>query len=146
RTKQSRSNTEQISPVKGHFFSQYMFCAPTFMFCALPSDSITFAIAVNGGTITTSTSVISPRSSSIDSTNRADSACVIFIFQLAATIFFLMSSNCHYERSEESLDLSRHGKSHVICATMHGSCPSLGKLFSVLGDVTQASCLSRRTG
>jgi len=29
---------------------------------------------------------------------------------------------------------------------MDESCPSLGKFFSVLGDVTQASCLSRRTG
>src|SRR5690242_9167711 len=85
------------------------------MFCALPSASITFAIAVKGGTITTSTSVMSPRSSSIDSTNRADSACVMFIFQLAATIFFLMRFNCHSERSEESLDLSRRGKSLITC-------------------------------
>ena len=61
------------------------------MFCALPNASVTFAIAVNGGMITTSTSLISPMSrSNNDSTNRADSACVMFIFQLAATIFFLM--------------------------------------------------------
>src|SRR6202171_6779712 len=72
-----------------------MFCAPTLMFCALPSDSVTFAIAVKGGIMTTSTSEISPRSRSNDSTKRADSACVMFIFQFAATIFFLMSSNHH---------------------------------------------------
>src|SRR6266540_531760 len=76
-----------ISPVKGPLFSQYIFCAPTLMFCALPSASITFAIAVNGGTMTISTSVISPRSRSIDSINRAASACVMLIFHLAATIF-----------------------------------------------------------
>src|SRR6266446_6811539 len=94
-----------------------MFCAPTFMFCALPSDSITSAIAVNGGTITTSTSVISPRSSSIDSTKRADSACVIFIFQLAATIFFLMNS-IHHEDHEGHED--RGNQIKASCS----ACPS----------------------
>ena len=64
-----------------------MFCAPTLMFCALPSASVTFAIAVNGGIMTTSTSAMSPISSSSDLMNAADSACVMFIFQLAATIF-----------------------------------------------------------
>jgi len=59
--------------------------------CALPSASVTFAIAVNGGIITTSTSVISPMSRRRnDSTNRADSACVMFIFQLAAYDFLRM--------------------------------------------------------
>src|SRR5438067_2364845 len=57
------------------------------MLCDAPSASITFASAVNGGTITTSISVMSPRSSRSDSTKRADSACVMFIVQLAATIF-----------------------------------------------------------
>src|SRR5882762_666132 len=77
-----------------------MFCAPTLMFCALLSDSVTFAIAVKGGMMTTSTSEISPRSRSNDSTKRADSACVMFIFQFAATIVFLMSSN-HHEGHED---------------------------------------------
>src|SRR5260370_11200068 len=69
-----------------------MFCAPTLMFCALPNDSVTIAIAVKGGMITTSTSDMSPRSSSNDSTNRPDSACVMFIFQFAAMIFLRMSN------------------------------------------------------
>ncbi len=61
------------------------------MFCALPNASLTFAIAVNGGIITTSTSVISPTSRRNDSINRSDSPCVMFIFQLAATNFFVAS-------------------------------------------------------
>src|ERR1700719_2966482 len=77
-----------------------MFCAPTLMLCDAPSACITFAIAVNGGTITTSTSVMSPRSRTNDSTKRADSACVMFIFQLAATIFFLMNSIHHADHEE----------------------------------------------
>jgi hypothetical protein len=52
-----------------------------------PSASVTFTIAVNGGRMTTSTSDTSPISSNSDSTNRADLACIMFIFQLAATIF-----------------------------------------------------------
>ena len=42
-----------ISRFNAPRFSQYIFCAPTFIFCALPSASIT-AIAVKGGTITAS--------------------------------------------------------------------------------------------
>src|SRR2546423_7136667 len=60
------------------------------MLCDAPSASMTFTSAVNGGMITTSTSVMSPRSSNNISMKRADSACVMFIFQLAATIFFLI--------------------------------------------------------
>ena len=61
------------------------------MFCDLPNDSVTFVIAVNGGIMTTSTSAMSPISSSSDLMNAADSACVMFIFQLAATIFLRMT-------------------------------------------------------
>jgi hypothetical protein len=60
------------------------------MLCALPNASLTLAIAVNGGMITTSTSLISPTSRRKESTKCADSPCVMFIFQLAAMIFFLM--------------------------------------------------------
>src|ERR1700675_3994664 len=93
-----------------------MFCAPTLMLCEAPSASITFAIAVNGGTITTSTSVMSPRSSNNDWTKRADSACVMFIFQLAATIFFLMSS-IHHEDHEGHEERRKSNRSFVLFAS-----------------------------
>src|SRR5438874_3593156 len=64
-----------------------MFCAPILIFCAFPSASFTFAIAVKGGAITTSTAEMSSISSSKSLTNSAASACSMFIFQLAATIF-----------------------------------------------------------
>src|SRR5207249_1848039 len=47
--------------------------------------------AVKGGTTTTSTADMSPISSNKSLTNSAASACSMFIFQLAATIFFLMN-------------------------------------------------------
>src|SRR5438132_8225121 len=100
--------------------SQYMFCAPTLMFCALPNDSVTFAIAVKGGMITTSTSDMSPRSSSNDSTNRPASACVMFIFQFAATIFFRITraveswSNGVVEYWEREKSLLHYAKTPLL--------------------------------
>src|SRR5438128_3250807 len=89
----------EISPVNAPLCSQYIFCAPTLIFCALTSDSTTLAIAVKGGTITTSTADMSPISSNKSLTNSAASACSMFIFQLAATIFFLIKNTGHPERS-----------------------------------------------
>src|SRR5258708_2964428 len=60
------------------------------MLCDAPSASMTFASPVNGGMITTSPSVLSPRSTNNIPMNRAASACVMFIFQWAATFFFLI--------------------------------------------------------
>src|ERR1700731_1437436 len=64
-----------------------MFCAPTLMCCAEPSAALTAAMAVNGGTITISTSGASPASRRNVATKSDASACVMFIFQFAAMIF-----------------------------------------------------------
>jgi hypothetical protein len=60
--------------------------------------SLTFDNAVNGGAAPTSTSDESPISRTNVSTKAAASPCSMFIFQLAATIFFLMQ--CSTELTE----------------------------------------------
>ncbi len=49
-----------ISPVKAPLRSQCMFCAPTLMLWVWVSNSVTFGMAVKGGTITISTVSRSP--------------------------------------------------------------------------------------
>src|SRR2546423_6815380 len=78
-----------------------MFCAPPFTCGAFSSAAFTAAIAVNGGTMTTSTSRDSAISRRHVETNAAASPWVMFIFQFAATIFFLITPSLHYSSALE---------------------------------------------